>query len=52
LALSLLFFGSASTFTDKLDIANDPNEAIFDFAESRVVDMFAIEALNKITEVR
>lgn len=30
--------------------ANDPDEVIIDFAESRVVDMSAIEALNKITE--
>lgn len=29
---------------------NDPEEIIIDFAESRVVDMSAIEALNKITE--
>ena len=29
---------------------NDPKEVIIDFAESRVVDMSAIEALNKITE--
>ena len=29
---------------------DDPNEVIIDFAESRIVDMSAIEALNKITE--
>lgn len=29
---------------------NDPEAVIIDFAESRVVDMSAIEALNKITE--
>ena len=29
---------------------NDPNEVIIDFKESRIVDMSAIEALNKITE--
>jgi SulP family sulfate permease len=29
---------------------NDPNRVIIDFAESRVVDMSAIEALNKINE--
>jgi len=45
-----LFFGSVSAFNDKFDILNDPNEVIIDFAESRVVDMSAIEALNKITE--
>jgi SulP family sulfate permease len=45
-----LFFGSVSSFNEKFDIANDPEEVIIDFAESRVVDMSAIEALNKITE--
>ncbi|MBL3655936.1 SulP family inorganic anion transporter [Fulvivirga sediminis] len=45
-----LFFGSITAFNDKFDIANDPKEVIIDFAESRVVDMSAIEALNKITE--
>jgi sulfate permease, SulP family len=45
-----LFFGSVSVFNDKFDILNDPDEVIIDFAESRVVDMSAIEALNKLTE--
>jgi len=31
-------------------VLNDPDEVVIDFAESRVVDMSAIEALNKITE--
>ncbi|MBL1223450.1 SulP family inorganic anion transporter [Chryseobacterium sp. L7] len=45
-----LFFGSTTAFADKFDIANDPDTIIIDFKESRVVDMSAIEALNKITE--
>jgi SulP family sulfate permease len=45
-----LFFGSVSVFNEKFDVLNDPEEVIIDFAESRVVDMSAIEALNKITE--
>ncbi len=45
-----LFFGSISAFNDKFDVLNDPDEVIIDFAESRVVDMSAIEALNRITE--
>ena len=45
-----LFFGSTSAFQDKFDVASDPDEVIIDFYESRVVDMSAIEALNKITE--
>lgn len=45
-----LFFGSVTGFNEKFDVLNDPAEVIIDFAESRVVDMSAIEALNKITE--
>ncbi|NMM47528.1 SulP family inorganic anion transporter [Marinigracilibium pacificum] len=45
-----LFFGSVSVFNEKFDVKNDPEEVIIDFAESRVVDMSAIEALNKLTE--
>ena len=45
-----LFFGSVQAFTEKFDIAGDPEEVIIDFAESRVVDMSGIEALNRITE--
>ena len=45
-----LFFGSVSTFNEKFDVLNDPKEIIIDFKESRVADMSAIEALNKITE--
>jgi sulfate permease, SulP family len=45
-----LFFGSVAVFNEKFDLINDPEEIVIDFAESRVVDMSAIEALNKITE--
>lgn len=45
-----LFFGSTAAFNEKFDTINDPDHIIIDFAESRVVDMSAIEALNKITE--
>jgi len=45
-----LFFGSVSLFNEKFDVLNDPNKIIIDFKESRVVDMSAIEALNKLTE--
>lgn len=45
-----LFFGSISVFNDKFDVLNDPDEIVIDFKESRVVDMSAIEALNKITD--
>jgi SulP family sulfate permease len=45
-----LFFGSTSVFTEKFDVAGDPDEVIIDFKESRVADMSAIEALNSITQ--
>lgn len=45
-----LFFGSIAVFNEKFDVKNDPKEVIIDFKESRVVDMSAIEALNKLTE--
>ena len=45
-----LFFGSTAVFNEKFDVLNDPDEVVIDFKESRVTDMSAIEALNKLTE--
>lgn len=45
-----LFFGSVNPFMEKFDVANDPTEVVIDFRESRVTDMSAIDALNKLTE--
>ncbi len=45
-----LFFGSINVFNSKFDVESDPQEVIIDFAESRVTDMSAIEALNKLTK--
>lgn len=45
-----LFFGSVTVFNEKFDVLNDPEEVVIDFQESRIVDMSAIEAVNKITE--
>jgi SulP family sulfate permease len=45
-----LFFGSVSAFNNIFKIENDPVEIIIDFKESRIADMSAIEALNKLTE--
>ncbi len=45
-----LFFGSTTAFAEKFDVLNDPNEIIIDFKESRIADMSAIDAVNKITE--
>jgi SulP family sulfate permease len=45
-----LFFGSTTAFAEKFDVGGDPEHVVIDFEESRVADMSAIEALNKITE--
>ena len=45
-----LFFGSVTAFNEKFDILNDPAEVMIDFKDSRVADMSAIAALNKLTE--
>ncbi|PKQ45241.1 SulP family inorganic anion transporter [Confluentibacter flavum] len=45
-----LFFGSIQLFNEKFDVQNDPEEVVIDFKESRIVDMSAIEAVNKLTE--
>ncbi|RNI31934.1 SulP family inorganic anion transporter [Rufibacter immobilis] len=45
-----LFFGSTAVFTEKFDVADDPNTVIIDFKDSRVADMSGIDALNKLTE--
>jgi len=45
-----LFFGSITAFTEKFDVAEDPQDVVIDFKDSRVADMSAIEALNKLTE--
>ncbi len=45
-----LFFGSTTLFNTKFDVAEDPNEVIIDFKESKVMDQSAIEAINKLAE--
>jgi len=45
-----LFFGSIAAFNEKFDVTNDPPMVIIDFKDSRVADMSAIDALNKLTE--
>lgn len=45
-----LFFGSTTAFIEKFDVLHDPVAVVIDFKESRVADMSAIDALNKITE--
>ncbi|WP_299293512.1 SulP family inorganic anion transporter [uncultured Tateyamaria sp.] len=43
-----LFFGSATGFVEMFDIDNDPTEVIVDFADSRVVDQSALQAIEAI----
>ncbi|SHG03469.1 sulfate permease, SulP family [Cnuella takakiae] len=45
-----LFFGSVTAFQEKFDVTGDPDEVIIDFKDSRIMDMSAIEALNKLTK--
>ena len=45
-----LFFGSTTAFLEKFEIAKDPDEVIVDFRESKIADMSAIDAVNKLTE--
>lgn len=45
-----LFFASVTQFNEKFDVPNDPDSIILDFADSRIADMSAIEAVNRLTE--
>ncbi|ROI04389.1 SulP family inorganic anion transporter [Chryseobacterium sp. G0240] len=45
-----LFFGSVTAFIEKFDPAEDPDEVVVDFKESRIVDMSAIDALDKLSK--
>jgi SulP family sulfate permease len=45
-----LFFASVTKFKELFDIKNDTKEIIIDFANSKVMDHSAIEAINNLTE--
>ncbi len=45
-----LFFGSVAAFNEKFDIGEDPQEVVINFRESKITDMSAIDALNKLTQ--
>ena len=45
-----LFFGSSDGFMELFDVANDPATVIVDFADSRVVDQSALQAIEAIAE--
>jgi SulP family sulfate permease len=43
-----LFFGSADGFSELFDVQGDPSRVIVDFADSRVVDQSALQAIEAI----
>ena len=43
-----LFFGSADGFAELFEVENDPDSVIIDFADSRVVDQSALQAIEAI----
>lgn len=45
-----LFFGSADGFLEIFDIANDPDVVIVDFANSRVADQSALQAIEALAQ--
>ncbi|OBT08527.1 sodium-independent anion transporter [Vibrio sp. UCD-FRSSP16_10] len=45
-----VFFGSAANFLELFDAHNDPDDVIVDFADSRVTDHSAIEAIETLAE--
>ena len=45
-----IFFGSAANFAELFNAQNDPQDIIVDFAQSRVVDHSAIEAIETVAD--
>lgn len=45
-----LFFGSITKFKSLFDITSDTKEVIIDFADSKIIDHSAIEAIDSLTE--
>jgi len=45
-----LFFGSATRFQEMFDPESDPETVILDFAQSRVVDQSALQAIEVVAE--
>ncbi|MBY6202472.1 SulP family inorganic anion transporter [Maritalea mobilis] len=43
-----LFFGSAEGFNELFDVENDPGRVVVDFADSRVADQSALQAIEKL----
>lgn len=45
-----LFFASVAKFTEAFDFRSDPDEVFLDFADSKVVDHSALEAIDSLAE--
>jgi len=45
-----LFFGSVTSFNEKFDVENDPDEVVIDFKKARVMDSSGAEAIDALTE--
>lgn len=45
-----LFFGSTQTFNGQFSPKDDPDDVVLDFAQSRVMDHSALEAINSLCE--
>ncbi|HUN00544.1 MAG: sodium-independent anion transporter [Halothiobacillus sp. 20-53-49] len=45
-----LFFASTAKFSESFDVAHDPDVVILDFAQSRVVDHSALEAIDSLAD--
>lgn len=45
-----LFFGSVTHFKDLFDVANDPDDVVIDFRESRIWDSSGIDALDTLAD--
>jgi len=43
-----LFFGSSEGFVELFDVRNDPDTVVVDFADSRVVDQSALQAIEAV----
>ncbi|MGR3369174.1 MAG: SulP family inorganic anion transporter [Sagittula sp.] len=43
-----LFFGSSDGFVEMFDVASDPSLVVVDFADSRVVDQSALQAIEAV----
>ena len=46
---SPLFFGSADDFAELFELSEDPEQVLVDFADSRVVDQSALQAIEAVS---